>query len=62
MRMSALLASIFVLTFTGSASAQDWIEYINREDGFRVDFPGQPRCSETSLDVGVRLLVTRARI
>jgi quinol monooxygenase YgiN len=27
---------------------QDWVEYINREDGFRVDFPGQPSVQQTS--------------
>ena len=48
MRMPALLSAIFVVLFTGSALAQDWTEYINREDGFRVDFPGQPNVQQTS--------------
>jgi hypothetical protein len=29
-----------------AAYAQEWVEYVNREDGFRVDFPGQPRVEQ----------------
>jgi hypothetical protein len=36
------------LSFVASASAQGWTEYINREDGFRVDFPGQPTVAQTT--------------
>jgi hypothetical protein len=31
---------------TAPAAAQEWVEYANKEDGFRVDFPGQPRVRE----------------
>ena len=48
MRTSALLSLIVVLTFAPPAVGQDWVEYINREDGFRVDFPGQPSLQQTS--------------
>ena len=41
-----VLASI--LSLSASAFAQDWAEYINRDDGFRVDFPGQPTVTQTT--------------
>lgn len=43
------LAVAFVLLLSSSARAQDWTEYVNREDGFRVDFPGQPTMTETTI-------------
>jgi hypothetical protein len=32
-----------VLSVAGPAAAQDWTEYQNVQDGFKVDFPGQPK-------------------
>lgn len=46
MRATALIAAA-ILTLPGLAFAQ-WTEYVNREDGFRVDFPGQPTVTETT--------------
>jgi hypothetical protein len=37
-----------VLSLSGSAFAQDWDLYINKEDGFKVNFPGPPRVMETT--------------
>lgn len=37
----ALLTSMAV-----PASAQEWTEYVNREEGFTVNFPGQPQVRE----------------
>ncbi len=48
MRTSALLSAVLMLSLSESALAQEWVEYINREDGFRVDFPGQPRVQDTT--------------
>ena len=42
MRLKQFIVIAAVLS-AGPAYAQDWTEYINKEDGFRVDFPGQPR-------------------
>ncbi len=47
MRVTALLIAS-VLFVCGPAFAQDWDLYINKEDGFKVDFPGQPRLTETT--------------
>jgi hypothetical protein len=37
-----------VLTVSGPAFAQDWSEYQNIPDGFKIDFPGQPKITETT--------------
>jgi len=34
--------------FAGAAVAQDWIEYINREERFMINFPGVPEVTETT--------------
>lgn len=47
MRMTALVFVLF-LWVSGSAFAQEWEEYLNTEDGFRVNFPGQPTVTETT--------------
>jgi len=48
MRMSSLLAVVFVLVVSVSVSAQEWIEFASREDGFTCNFPGQPTIAETT--------------
>lgn len=45
MRGIALVLGL-VLAGTGAASAQEWDEYQNVRDGFRINFPGQPKVSE----------------
>jgi hypothetical protein len=38
-----------VLTLTAiPGAAQDWIEYINRQERFMINFPGEPEVSETT--------------
>ena len=32
-----------LLSVCGSAFAQEWAEYQNIQDGFKIDFPGQPK-------------------
>ena len=32
----------------GSASAQEWEQYVSTRDGFKVDFPGEPKVTETT--------------
>jgi hypothetical protein len=45
MRVTAFLIAILALP---AAAAAQWTEYVNREDGFRVDFPGQPTVTTTT--------------
>ncbi|MGH9257658.1 MAG: hypothetical protein ACRD3C_24125 [Vicinamibacterales bacterium] len=42
MRLSPLAAAASILLLSGPAAAQGWIEYVNQEDRFIVNFPGQP--------------------
>lgn len=37
-----------VLALAVPALAQDWIEYQNIQDGFKINFPGQPKITETT--------------
>jgi len=47
MRMTALVFAL-VLSVPGPAVAQEWGEYVNTQDGFKVNFPGQPQVAETT--------------
>jgi len=47
MRTSAIVFAL-VLSMSGSAFAQDWTEYQNNQDGFKINFPGQPKVTETT--------------
>jgi len=47
MRVTLLLFAA-VLLMPASVMAQGWDVYINTEDGFRVNFPGQPTVTETT--------------
>ena len=46
MRTVMLLSAAFFLSLSRPVFGQDWVEYVNREDGFRVDFPGQPKVQD----------------
>jgi hypothetical protein len=47
MRITALLL-VLLVSVTGSALGQEWIEYMNPQDGFKVNFPSQPKMTETT--------------
>ena len=47
MRM-AVFAFVLMLALPALAAAQDWAEYQNIQDGFKVDFPGQPKVTTTT--------------
>src|SRR5262245_1271360 len=47
MRM-AVVGAALMLSLSASAAAQDWEQYISIQDGFKVDFPGQPKITETT--------------
>ena len=47
MRVIALVFVLIVWTST-YAAAQEWIEYVNPQDGFKINFPGQPKLTETT--------------
>jgi hypothetical protein len=47
MRVTATVFAL-LLSMPGFAFAQEWEEYISRQDGFSINFPGKPRVSETT--------------
>ena len=48
-RPTSLIAGAIVLALVAPAVAQEeWNEFASREDGFSVNFPGQPRVEETT--------------
>jgi hypothetical protein len=48
MRSFAALSLASILCLSVPAVAQEWSEFSSREDGFTVNFPGQPQVEETT--------------
>ncbi len=46
MRAVSLIPAIVALFLSSAASAQVWEEYVNREEFFQVNFPGEPTVTE----------------
>ena len=46
MRLSPIAAAALVLAVSGTAAAQDWIEYTSKDDLFIVNFPVEPTVRE----------------
>ena len=49
---STLCVFALVLATAAPLMAQDWIEYQNVEDGFKINFPAQPKITETTWVTG----------
>ena len=47
MRMTAALV-LLTLAWSGSATAQEWAPFTTVQDGFTINFPGQPRVVQTT--------------
>ena len=48
MRFSPLVAATLFLWLSVPVSAQEWIEFVSKEDRFTVNFPGQPTVTQTT--------------
>jgi hypothetical protein len=48
MRLTAVVSALWILSLAAPALAQEWAEFTNREDGFRVNFPGDPKVAQTT--------------
>ena len=48
MRLAIIGSAVLVVAVVAPASGQEWEEYISRADGFRVNFPGQPKITDTT--------------
>ena len=46
MRIIGCVFAFALLAVAWPVSAQAWDEYVARQDGFRMNFPGQPRVTE----------------
>ena len=61
MRVLVALSAACILASAPLAFALEWTEFVSREDGFRVQFPGQPTItpstytSEYGADLPARL-------
>ncbi len=51
MRMTVLVFAL--LSVPGPAVAQQWELYVNTQDGFTVNFPGQPNVTETRSEIAI---------
>jgi hypothetical protein len=47
MRMISTVTALVLLSFT-PARAQEWIDFVSKDDGFRVNFPAQPKVTDTT--------------
>jgi hypothetical protein len=47
MRTATVVFMLLVFIAT-PATAQEWAEYVDRESGFKVNFPGTPTLAETT--------------
>jgi hypothetical protein len=45
---TTVFAFALILSIAGTAAAQEWDLYVSARDGFKVDFPGQPKVTETT--------------
>ena len=50
MRAVAMVVAL-VVSMAATASAQEWDEFVSKEDGFKVDFPGQAEGHRHDLEV-----------
>lgn len=48
MHVKIIAAAAFILFISGSAVAQEWTEFLSRDDAFTVNFPGPPMVTQTT--------------
>ena len=48
MRLSLFIAAALILCVSRPAAAQEWIDFISKEDRFTANFPGQPTVATTT--------------
>ena len=55
MRLSALVPAALLLSMPTAALAQDWTEFVSKQDYFSVSFPGQPAVREITYPTEYRI-------
>lgn len=48
MRLPVFISVALVWSLAAPAVAQEWVEFVSREDGFKIVFPGQPRVQQST--------------
>jgi hypothetical protein len=48
MRVRPLILSALVVSLAAPAFAEDWIDFVSKDDRFTCNFPGQPKVTETT--------------
>ena len=48
MRLTPLLSSILVVSLSGTSFAQEWDEFVSKDERFSCNFPGTPTVTETT--------------
>ena len=48
MRLTSLLSLALLASLSSPVLAQEWVEFVSRDDGFRVNFPGPPAMTTTT--------------
>jgi hypothetical protein len=48
MRLSPVVAAALILSLSGTAFAQEYVEYVSRKDNFTITFPMEPKVTETT--------------
>jgi hypothetical protein len=48
MRLTPLISSMLVVALSGTAFAQEWDEFLSKEERFTCNFPGTPTITETT--------------
>lgn len=48
MRLTSLMSASLVVTLSGPALAQEWIDFASQEDRFTCNFPVQPKVTQTT--------------
>jgi hypothetical protein len=48
MHLISVVAATLILASVAPAFAQEWAEFVSREDGFRVNFPAEPKVTQAT--------------
>ena len=48
MRLMSVVSAAFILSSVTPVFAQEWTEFVSREDGFKVNVPSEPKVTETT--------------
>ena len=59
MRFTTLVAATLLLSFSVTASAQEWIDNVSKEDRFTANFPGQPAVTQMTYKSQYRAICRR---